>query len=366
MAVKGGVLRDTPNPVPESNPRMTTQQDRWFILFGPGRIVVTGELSVGRDESCTIVLDSDEVSRVHFRIAPSPDGGLVLRDESSANGTWLNNERIQRDVPLQSGDVIRVGPHSLKIEHVRAQREPGSVANMNVGPVLAEAAMGESVPPLRSKHPTARPPPAAISRSIESCTVKVAAFEGSSTGASFRDAVATGRWKAIMVVGDFDRPNDNLANAFRRHLRDVAPRNTSPGRLLREYQSLVLAVGTTMAVACAQTDASTGRLVIASAGRAVLWMVRRDGRAVRLPSGTSVELGVARATSYQDHHVDLAPHDLVLAPSRAISSWLELYLTSNSRQGAPGAEYVERLKREREKADAQGIVVCAWLEPASR
>jgi serine/threonine protein kinase len=62
---------------------------------------------VGRDRTCSIVLTHPAVSRRHARITLS---GLtpILEDLQSANGTYVNNTRVER-ATLKAGDVVRFG-----------------------------------------------------------------------------------------------------------------------------------------------------------------------------------------------------------------------------------------------------------------
>ena len=62
---------------------------------------------VGRDRSCAIVLTHPAVSRRHARITLSGTT-CVLEDLKSANGTYVNNARIER-AKLKPGDVVRFG-----------------------------------------------------------------------------------------------------------------------------------------------------------------------------------------------------------------------------------------------------------------
>lgn len=51
------------------------------------------------------------VSRRHALIEPSEDGGLLLTDKHSANGTWLGPERLEpeRPYPLPAGAHVYFG-----------------------------------------------------------------------------------------------------------------------------------------------------------------------------------------------------------------------------------------------------------------
>ncbi len=64
-------------------------------------------IMVGRDRTCTVVLAHPAVSRRHARITSS-GGSFTLEDLKSANGTYVNNTRIDRAV-LKPGDVVRFG-----------------------------------------------------------------------------------------------------------------------------------------------------------------------------------------------------------------------------------------------------------------
>jgi serine/threonine protein kinase len=62
---------------------------------------------VGRDRTCSIVLTHPAVSRRHARITVSGKEPL-LEDLQSANGTYVNNTRVER-VVLKPGDIVRFG-----------------------------------------------------------------------------------------------------------------------------------------------------------------------------------------------------------------------------------------------------------------
>ena len=62
---------------------------------------------VGRDRTCGIVLSHPAVSRRHARITLS-GSSWVLEDLKSANGTFVNNTRVER-AKLKPGDVVRFG-----------------------------------------------------------------------------------------------------------------------------------------------------------------------------------------------------------------------------------------------------------------
>jgi serine/threonine protein kinase len=62
---------------------------------------------VGRDRTCSVVLAHPAVSRRHARITMN-GGSCTLEDLKSANGTYVNNTRVEKTV-LKPGDVVRFG-----------------------------------------------------------------------------------------------------------------------------------------------------------------------------------------------------------------------------------------------------------------
>lgn len=73
-----------------------------------------GETVVGRNPDCQIPLDFHGISRKHFTITVSADDKVVLQDLGSANGTYINNGKLEGSIPLKRGDTIKVSTVTLK------------------------------------------------------------------------------------------------------------------------------------------------------------------------------------------------------------------------------------------------------------
>lgn len=72
-------------------------------------VEVSDELSIGRTDLATIALDDSGLSRVNTTFFVD-DGELLVTDENSTNGTFLNGERIEgRPRVLRHGDELRLG-----------------------------------------------------------------------------------------------------------------------------------------------------------------------------------------------------------------------------------------------------------------
>jgi hypothetical protein len=77
-------------------------------------------LRIGRDPANQIVLQDPRVSQFHATLAEY-QGKLLLRDEKSTNGTFVNQAQIQGLVRLQAGDRISIGDVTFSIEQVPEQ-----------------------------------------------------------------------------------------------------------------------------------------------------------------------------------------------------------------------------------------------------
>jgi pSer/pThr/pTyr-binding forkhead associated (FHA) protein len=67
---------------------------------------VTGPTVIGRAPECTIPVTVDEISRRHVQLKPTADG-LAVEDLGSANGTYVNGQRMQTGF-MRPGDELRL------------------------------------------------------------------------------------------------------------------------------------------------------------------------------------------------------------------------------------------------------------------
>lgn len=81
-----------------------------LFVFEPG----SAGVSVGRRPPSDLVLEwDDQVSRLHARFEPVPDGWEVVDDGLSRNGTFVNQERLNGRRRLHDGDSLRVGATTI-------------------------------------------------------------------------------------------------------------------------------------------------------------------------------------------------------------------------------------------------------------
>lgn len=82
-------------------------------------VVLEGPVTLGRDPLVEMPLQGTGISRRHCRVFPE-DGGYVLEDLRSTNGTLLNGERIDGRIRLTPGDRIYLGACVIKFTHSHA------------------------------------------------------------------------------------------------------------------------------------------------------------------------------------------------------------------------------------------------------
>jgi Mg-chelatase subunit ChlD len=74
-----------------------------------------GRSTLGRDRANQIVVDDDRASASHAAVT-FVGGRVTIEDLGSTNGTYVNLQRIDAPLALASGDVIRCGTRSFRLE----------------------------------------------------------------------------------------------------------------------------------------------------------------------------------------------------------------------------------------------------------
>ena len=77
-------------------------------------IEVKDAVVLGRSPETDIVLEDPYASEFHMRLIRQ-DGGIVLHDLGSTNGTYVNGRRVGAPIPLSKGDAIQVGKTIMEV-----------------------------------------------------------------------------------------------------------------------------------------------------------------------------------------------------------------------------------------------------------
>jgi len=72
------------------------------------------QITMGRANDATLVLNDDYASTYHARIFPQ-DGQWFVEDLGSTNGTYLDRQKVARPTPVPVGVPIRIGKTVLEL-----------------------------------------------------------------------------------------------------------------------------------------------------------------------------------------------------------------------------------------------------------
>ena len=84
----------------------------------PGSLLIGEGAVIGRNpRNATFLIDDETLSREHARLRCEPEGGLLIEDLDSTNGTSLNGRQLQASTPasLANADVIELGGVKLRV-----------------------------------------------------------------------------------------------------------------------------------------------------------------------------------------------------------------------------------------------------------
>lgn len=99
--------------------RPTRGTPRFLVVTEGGLSGVSIDLSdqqitLGRANDATLVLNDDYASSRHARIFPQ-DGQWIVEDLGSTNGTYLDRQKVTRPTPVPVGVPIRIGKTVLEL-----------------------------------------------------------------------------------------------------------------------------------------------------------------------------------------------------------------------------------------------------------
>jgi pSer/pThr/pTyr-binding forkhead associated (FHA) protein len=72
------------------------------------------QITIGRANDATLVLDDDYASTRHARLFPQ-DGQWIVEDLGSTNGTYLDRQKVTQPTPVPIGVPIRIGKTVLEL-----------------------------------------------------------------------------------------------------------------------------------------------------------------------------------------------------------------------------------------------------------
>lgn len=110
-------------PATGSQFRLTVEDAAGRLVFD--RAIPPSGLSIGRLAPCEVLLKGTPISRLHARVSVDEDGPFVT-DLGSANGTFVDGNRIEADKVLDDRSTIEIGEYRLRVMQVREIRDSGN------------------------------------------------------------------------------------------------------------------------------------------------------------------------------------------------------------------------------------------------
>jgi hypothetical protein len=107
-------------PPRQARPQRAGRGSPRFLVVTAGALKGTSldlaqqQITLGRANDATLVLNDDYASSRHARIFPQ-DGQWIVEDLGSTNGTYLDRQKVTRPMPVPLGVPIRIGKTVLEL-----------------------------------------------------------------------------------------------------------------------------------------------------------------------------------------------------------------------------------------------------------
>src|SRR5215470_19060799 len=105
---------------PARPPARNNRGDAHRLLVTAGPLAGTSlslsdqQITVGRANDATLVLNDDYASSRHARLFPQ-DGQWIVEDLGSTNGTYIDRQKVTQPTPVPVGVPIRIGKTVLEL-----------------------------------------------------------------------------------------------------------------------------------------------------------------------------------------------------------------------------------------------------------
>jgi pSer/pThr/pTyr-binding forkhead associated (FHA) protein len=107
-----------PTRPPRSGRNNRSEPSRLLVTSGAlagTSLGLTGQqITVGRANDATLVLNDDYASSRHARLFPQ-DGQWIVEDLGSTNGTYIDRQKVTQPTPVPVGVPIRIGKTVLEL-----------------------------------------------------------------------------------------------------------------------------------------------------------------------------------------------------------------------------------------------------------
>ena len=137
---------------------MASQSYQLVMRVGPspGKVFAlsTNEVVLGRDIDNEVVINDAEISRRHTRLLIQ-EGGYVVEDLGSTNGTFVNGQKITGSHVLEPGQTIRLGENVTLSYEIAGFDADATIASGQRKPAAAAPRPPAAAPEARAPAPSA-------------------------------------------------------------------------------------------------------------------------------------------------------------------------------------------------------------------
>ena len=78
-------------------------------------LTVKDEITIGRNDSCTLTLKDDNALSGRHCSVIYRDGDVFVRDNESTNGTYANGVPIVGELQISKDDILLIGSNEYRI-----------------------------------------------------------------------------------------------------------------------------------------------------------------------------------------------------------------------------------------------------------
>jgi pSer/pThr/pTyr-binding forkhead associated (FHA) protein len=108
-----------PQPARPQRPRTQRSAPQQLLvtagaLAGTSLGLADQQITIGRANDATLVLNDDYASTRHARLFPQ-DGQWIVEDLGSTNGTYLDRQKVTQPTPVPVGVPIRIGKTVMEL-----------------------------------------------------------------------------------------------------------------------------------------------------------------------------------------------------------------------------------------------------------
>lgn len=114
----------------------------WSSEITQELLAILRDVTIGRDDACSLTIDEESVSRQHAKVRKSSGDTLEITDLGSSNGTFIDGRRVEGSALATTGDILRFGRCLFRVVSTAPLYQgwwsQGSTATVVGGPTMGE------------------------------------------------------------------------------------------------------------------------------------------------------------------------------------------------------------------------------------